>query len=189
MNETQFLRKQLALEHQHLQSVVRMTHAALASAAEGTAPDEFLRTCADYLMHAVRLLEARDRGRLELHYARHGRTDQDSDRPARDLERAIDEAKPHWQNVEAALGTGAPLVPALHRPIKLLGNWLMKRAAAAQTLDDGSYSVEEWRRTSFVNAGSIFDERNRYNRVEAARPIGINRDHLDGVEVTERHGR
>jgi hypothetical protein len=184
MNEIQFLRTQLAREHEHLESVVKMTNAAIASTADGSASsyrtNEFLKACADYLLRGVKLLEARDRARLSLHYARKGSADQATDSAAMDLERTIEEAHSHWGVLEGA----APdtLGPLLHRPLKMLGNWLNKRKAAAASLDDAGYSVEDWRSTAFVNAGSIVEERKLYQRVESTLPVGINSMKAD------RHG-
>lgn len=177
MNEIQFLRTQLTTEHRHLEAVLDACTKAIASTQPHTDTNAFLRICAEYLLAAAKTLTARDRARLGLHYARTGPADQDPG--VAKLESLLSAASTQWAALEAALDT-QDLVPTLHRATQALGQYLRQREAARECLDDSSYTVEQWRKAAFIDAGSIVEERKRYQRVEAALPLG--------VHEMDRHG-
>ena len=169
MNETHFLRNQLATEHRHLEAVLKACTDAIASAPPDSPADVFLQTCADYLMSGVKAFALRDRARLALHYGRSAPSDQDGHSASAQLESAIASAVALWAGVESA-GVDTK---ALRRATQALTQWMAKREAAKDCLDASAYTVEQWRKVSFIDAKSIVDERERYARVEKALPLGV----------------
>jgi hypothetical protein len=169
MNESQFLRNQLLTELRHLQAVLKACTDAMATAPADSGADPFLQTCADYLIPSVKAFAARDRARLALHYERSSPSDQDGHSASAQLEGAIASATALWSASASATGD----VKAFRRATQALAHWLAKREAAAEVLDDRTYTVEQWRKVTFINAKSIVEERERYRRVEAAVPLGV----------------
>jgi hypothetical protein len=170
MNETQFLRNQLAIEQRHLEAVLKACTDAIANAASAnSSTDAFLQTCADYLTPGVKAFAARDRARLALHYERSSPSDQDGHSASAQLEAAIASATALW----TAAGSAREDVHALHRAVQALAQWLTKREEAAEVLKDQTYTVAQWRKVAFIDAKSIVEERERYARVEAALPLGV----------------
>jgi len=169
MNETQFLRNQLATEQRHLQAILKACTDAIANAPADSPADAFLQTCADYLMSSVKTLAARDRARLALHYGRSPPSDQDGHSASAQLEAAIASAVTLWSHIDPK----AVDAKTLHRALQALAQWVAKREAAKDCLNDAGYSVEQWRKVAFVDARSIVEERERYSRVDAALPLGV----------------
>jgi hypothetical protein len=169
MNETQFLRSQLASEQRHLEAVLKACTDALASTSSDSPADTFLQTCVDYLTSSVRAFAARDRARLVLHYGRSTPSDQDGHSASAQLEAAIASAVTLWSRI----GPERIDVKALRRATQALAQWLSKREAAAECLDPSSYTVEQWRKVALIDAKSIVEERERYARVESALPLGV----------------
>jgi hypothetical protein len=176
MNETQFLRNQLATEYRHLEAVLQACTDAIASASKDAALDDFMRTCSEYLAPTVKAFAARDRARLALHYARSAPSDQDGQSASAKLEAAIASASTLWSRWNPTSGD----ITSLHRATQALAQWLAKREAAKDCLDDRAYTVEQWRKVAIIDAKSILEERDRYMRVEAALPLGARRMERDG---------
>lgn len=178
MNEIQFLRSQINTEQRHLEAVLRVCTDTLASGQSGADTDAFLRVCADYLTPGVKALVARDRARLDMSNARTGSTGVSESADASRLETLLDQVSTRWAELA---GAATELRPALHRATQVLSQLLRAREQVPARLDDSALTVEQWRKAAFVDARSILEERNRYQRVGAALPLG--------VEELERHGR
>jgi hypothetical protein len=177
MNEIQFLKAQLNTEQRHLEAVLQACTQAIASSSTTPEVDAFLRACVDYLLPSVEAQTARYRARLGLNYARSASADQPKSADALKLETLLEAVSAHWAAVEAA---SADLLPALHRATQALGQLIRAFAAASAVLESSAYSVEQWRKSAFVDARSILEERTRYARVAAALPLGI--------QLLERNG-
>ena len=168
MNETQFLRNQLAVETKHLESVLTACTDAISNTGVDSASTEFLHKCLDYLSPSVKAFADRDRARLALHYARSTPSDQDGQSESAKLEGAIAHAQALWTKADTARDD----IKILNSAVQALNQWLAQRNDA-DCLSDRSYTVEQWRNVAFVSAKSIIEERARYTRVEAALPIGV----------------
>jgi hypothetical protein len=169
MNETHFLKSQLATEQRHLEVVLKACSDVIASTPGDSPADAFLQTCVDYLTPGVKALADRDRARLALHYGRSPPSDQDGHSASAQLEAAIAAATALWGRV----GSKAIDVEALHRAAQALEQWLVKREAAKECLDASAYTVEQWRKVAFIDAKWIIDERERFARVENTLPLGV----------------
>jgi hypothetical protein len=115
------------------------------------------------------LLSTRERAGLELHYARSATVDLRKSPDVVKLETLLDAVNAQWAAVDPA---STDLLPALNRATQVLGQLLKARVSASDVLDNSGYSVEQWRKSAFIDARSILEERDRYRRVEAALPLG-----------------
>jgi hypothetical protein len=163
MNETQLIRRQLALEREHLAAVAQ---AATRLSAPGSALAPFQQACAEYLACVLGWYAARDR-RLGALAAGLGSEDPrcatvneilardgDSDEALARLAAAADDA------------AGWP-----HLLQFLAGPWSARRDALEGLLANDA-RVIDWRQIGGIDADGILEERTRFAHVLALLPAG-----------------
>jgi hypothetical protein len=171
MNEVELIRAQICLERQHATAVARALSAA--GARNGDASSEsvaaFRQAGVDYLVWILSRFEEREQVFHDLLRNRFA---------ADDTER---------RTVEAALaqsGTSREALTKLETALRarapewadflnfFTGPWSTRRDQLDKLLAQQA-KVTDWRAVSGIDADSIFDERNRYERVRSTLPPGL----------------
>jgi hypothetical protein len=168
MNETQLIRRQLALERAHLAAVAQACVQATAQPpAPGSALAPFQQACAEYLTCVLGWYAARDR-RLSVLAAGLGPEDPRCARVNEILARSgdSDEAQARL----AAAGDGAVRWPELVQFLE--GPWSARRDALEGLLANDS-RVSDWRQIGGIDADGMLEERTRFARVAALLPAGV----------------
>ncbi|HEV7136534.1 MAG TPA: hypothetical protein VGN43_07860 [Steroidobacteraceae bacterium] len=186
MNELQIIRSQLAAEQSHAAEVANACAAVLGSTGAAPAPPEaiarFRDACVSYLVWVLARFEESDQTLAELPAARQGQTDGEADgaaamgaRPLAGLVGQPGTSREALARLETALAAGeSGGARAAWQEFARFFNsaWTPRRAALERALAE-HLSVADWRAISAIDADSILDERNRYARVLAQLPAGI----------------
>lgn len=180
MNEVDFLRDQLALERHHFDAVRGACETALAAAIEPARLEEFCRVAARYLCFAGERLALRDRVHCEQLRALLAREDAASHNLVDDLGATLAPRRAALDSLAAGLTerradelSAAGFIDLCRESLRALDAALARRPPVLQRLLDRHYRVVEWRNASQVDADSILEERERYERVRAKLPRGI----------------
>jgi hypothetical protein len=170
MNEVELIRTQLATERRHATLVAGACVRALEEAAEllpSLDLTSFCQTCVDYLVWVLVRFEARDRSLLAgggedrrklaeiIGGAGHSR-----DALAR-LQSSLERATP--ESLERSWREFAQYFSA---------DWSARRLAVDEIFGRTA-TLAEWRSMASIDERSILDERNRFVRVQACAPPGI----------------
>ncbi|HVW67573.1 MAG TPA: hypothetical protein VHB68_01305, partial [Steroidobacteraceae bacterium] len=166
---------QLDLEKQHAASVSRACASALAAAStQGGSPApglaDFRQACVDYLVWILTRFEEREQVFHDLLRAR------------------LPSDDPQRRAAEGALATAGSSREALAKLETALGSdgtarwndflqfftqaWSQRRDELDRLFAQHAKTTD-WRTVSAIDADSIFDERHRYARVQAALPVGV----------------
>jgi hypothetical protein len=185
MNELQIIRSQLAVEQAHAADVTQACAAVFGSAesasAEPVPPSEgtalFREACVSYLVWVLARFEERDQTLSELLASRQPAATAAA-ASARQLMSLIGRSgtsREALSRLETALAAGdTPAARAGWREFASFFDsaWMPRRAALEQALAE-HLSVADWRRVCAIDADFILDERNRFARVTAQLPPGI----------------
>jgi hypothetical protein len=171
MNETQLIRRQLALEREHLAAVAQACAQGLQAAARHSAPGSalapFQQACAAYLACVLSWYAARDRRLWDL-AAGLGPEDPRCATVNEILARSgdSDEAQARL----AAAGDDAARWPQLVQFLE--GPWSARRDALEELLAHDS-RVSDWRQIGGIDADGMLEERTRFARVASLLPTGV----------------
>ncbi len=169
MNEIEIIRSQLAMEHSRATEVANACAEAFGAAsglcASGEAIAGFREACVSYLVWALARFEERDQTLSEVLAERRlgalaGHSGTSREVLAR-LETALasgdcDAARGRWQEFARFFNS----------------TWTPRRRALEAALAEHA-TVAQWRAVCAVDADSMLEERNRYARVAAHLPAGI----------------
>lgn len=181
MNELEIIRSQLAVEQLHAAEVANACAAAFGSGSAAAAPTEatalFREACVSYLVWVLARFEERDQTLSELLADRQSSNDPAAAGAHRlgSLIARPGRSREALSRLEAALAAGeSPAAGALWQEFAGFFNsaWAARRAALEGALVE-HLSVADWRTVSAIDADSILDERNRYARVVAQLPAGM----------------
>lgn len=170
MNEVELIRSQLSLERQHAAAVSR----ALSATAHDEAPLAFREASVDYLAWMLSRFEEREQVFHDLVRSRF--TADDPNRRA--LEAAFGlrgTSREALEKLEAALRPNpntARAAPWADFLLFFADAWSARRDTL-EKLFAHQAKVADWRAVSGIDADSIFEERNRYARVRATVPEGV----------------
>jgi hypothetical protein len=178
MNEVELIRAQLSLERQHADAV---SHALSAAAAQGgerlASIGAFREASVDYLAWTLSRFEEREQVFHDLIRARFA-VDTPDRRSAEEVFALPGTSREALAKLEVALTKG----PESHPPpgaspwadfLRLFdGAWRARRDALDKLFTQHA-RIPDWRAMAAIDADSIFDERNRYARVRATLPSGI----------------
>lgn len=182
MNELEIIRSQLALEQSHAAEVTHACAAVFGSSGAAAAPSEatslFREACVSYLVWVLARFEERDQTLSEL-LASHSPPPTDrtaaSARHLGDLVGRAGTSREALSRLEAALAAGETQ-GARGRWQEFGGffdsAWAPRRAALEGALAE-HLGIVDLRAVCAIDADSILDERNRYERVVAQLPAGI----------------
>jgi hypothetical protein len=181
-SEVELIRRQLAHERRHAtlvaQACVTALEASRVQVLDSLDLTAFCQTCIEYLVWVLKRFEQRDRMQLSLGYSRHGGEDR-----RRELAEVLGRAgrsREALTRLETALdhagekGMSAQAHPATWREFAqfFCGDWSARHEALDEIFGRIA-TVAEWRSVAGIDGGSILDERNRFARVQAAAPHGI----------------
>jgi hypothetical protein len=172
MNELEIIRSQLGVEQSHAAEV------ANACAAVGSGTALFREACVSYLVWVLARFEERDQTLSELLASRQSSANSAAAATARHLGSLVSRtgrSREALSRLEAALAAGeSPAAGALWQEFAGFFNstWAARRAALEGALAE-HLGVADWRTVSAIDADSILDERNRYARVLAQLPAGM----------------
>ncbi len=182
MNELEIIRSQLAVEQAHAADVVNACAAAFGSTDAASAPSEataaFREACVSYLVWVLARFEERDQTLSELLVSRQSPVNGTVAASARHLAGLIARSgtsREALSRLEAALGAGeSPAVRAGWQEFARFFNsaWAPRRTALEGALTE-HLGVADWRAVCAIDADSILDERNRFGRVAAQLPAGM----------------
>ena len=180
MNELEIIRSQLAVEQSHAADV---THAcATVFAATEPVPTSgaalFREACVSYLVWVLARFEERDQTLSELLASRQPTANGAAAAGAHQLAGLIGRSgtsREALSRLEAALAAGdTPAARAGWQEFARFFDcaWLPRRAALERALA-AHLTVADWRTVCAIDADFILDERNRFARVTAQLPAGI----------------
>lgn len=174
MDEAAFLRQQVSTERRHMAEVKNAARAALASSAatQSAAKGElahFATAAIAYLVFIMERFNAQDQAHCELLRPRVPLSDTDDLAVLDDLEATLSLSR----QAIAELASAANPVEGLRAYVAFFDEVLAIRRHVIQHLFEAHYSIDDWRKASFVDADSICEERERYSAVEAALPGGV----------------
>ena len=182
MNELEIIRSQLAVEQAHAAEVVNACAAAFGSTGAAPAPAEttalFREASVSYLVWVLARFEERDQTLSELLASRQSLANGTVAASARHLASLVSRpgtSREALSRLEAALGAGeSPAARAGWQEFGRFFNsaWAPRRAALEGALAE-HLAVADWRAVCAIDADSILDERNRFGRVTAELPAGI----------------
>jgi hypothetical protein len=181
MNELEIIRSQLAVEQAHAAEVANASAAPFGpseapSACAATAL--FREACVSYLVWVLARFEERDQTLSELLASRQSTPNGAAPASARALGGLIAQpgtSREALSRLETALAAGeSPGARAAWQEFARFFNsaWAPRRAALEGALAQ-HLGVADWRTVCAIDADSIFDERNRYARVVAQLPAGM----------------
>jgi hypothetical protein len=174
MNEVELIRAQLAVERQHAAAVAQALSSVGSHNGDRLASEAFRQASVDYLVWILTRFEERE---VFFHDLLRGRFAADD--PARRAAEAslarAGTSREALAKLETALRSSADADRAARWTDFLQffdGPWSARRDEL-----DGVFArqakVAEWRAVSAIDADSIFDERNRYERVRTTLPAGV----------------
>jgi hypothetical protein len=174
MNEVELIRTQLSLERQH---AVAVSHALSAAAAQGSdhlaSLDAFREASVEYLAWTLSRFEEREQVFHDLVRARFN-TDEPTRRMAEETFALPGTSRAALAKLEMALSNGPDSRSRLWSDfLQFFDDAWRTRRDALEKLFTQHAKTSDWRAMSAIDADSIYDERNRYSRVRAALPVGI----------------
>jgi hypothetical protein len=183
MNEIEIIRSQLDVEQSHAAEVTHACAAAFGLTGKVQASTEaislFREACVSYLVWVLARFEERDQTLSELLASRQATAGNGAAAAsARQLGSLVVRAgtsREALSRLEAALGAGeseAARAGWQEFARFFSSAWAPRRAALERALAE-HLSVVDWRAVCAIDADSILDERNRYARVAAQLPAGI----------------
>jgi hypothetical protein len=181
MNELEIIRSQLAVEQAHAAEVVDACAAVFGRSDALPPPSDatalFREASVSYLVWVLARFEERDQTLSELLAARQAAngTAAASARQLASLVSRAGTSREALSRLEAALGAGeSPAARAGWQEFGRFFNsaWLPRRAVLEGALAE-HLGVADWRAVCAIDADSILDERNRFGRVAAELPAGI----------------
>jgi hypothetical protein len=180
MNEIELIRRQLGVERQHAAAVSRACANALAAAgSQGcdrlAALEAFRLASVEYLVWILSRFEEREQVFHDL--LRNRLPAEDPDRRAVESAFALQgTSREALAKLETALSSTAAADSTATRWTEFLrffgGPWSARRDEIDR-LFERQAKLADWRTVSDIDADSIVDERNRYARVKATMPAGI----------------
>jgi hypothetical protein len=179
MNEVELIRRQLGVERQHAADVARAcANALVAAGSEGpdrlTPLEAFRQASVDYLVWILSRFEEREQVFHDLLRSRLA-----ADDPTR---RAVESAfalpgtsREALAKLETALGAtgGTETATRWTEFLRFFSSAWSARRDEIDRLFERQAKITDWRTVSDIDADSIVDERNRYARVKATMPAGI----------------
>lgn len=183
MNEIEIIRSQLTAEQSHAAEVANACAAAFGAVGAPQASAEaislFREACVSYLVWVLARFEERDQTLSELLASRQtmateGAAAADLQRLGKLLTRS-GTSREALARLEAALAAGeSDRAHAGWQEFAHFFNsaWTARRVALEGALAQ-HFDVADWRAVCAIDADSILDERNRYARVLAQAPAGI----------------
>ena len=180
MNELEIIRSQLAVEQSHAADVTHACATAFAAAEPRPACEAalFREACVSYLVWVLARFEERDQTLSELLAARRPTASGAAAASAHQLAGLIGlpgTSREALSRLEAALAAGdTPAARAGWREFAGFFDaaWVPRRAALERALAE-HLAVADWRTVCAIDADSILEERNRFARVTAELPAGI----------------
>jgi hypothetical protein len=169
LNEIEIIRSQLVLEHSHTTEIAHACAEAFGGDVRPSASAEalagFREACVSYLVWALARFEERDQTLSEVL----------TERRLGALAGPGGTSREVLARLEAALAAGEG-EPARQRWQEFAryfeSTWMARRTALEATLAEHA-NVTQWRAVCAIDADSILEERNRYGRVAALLPAGI----------------
>lgn len=180
MNEVELIRRQLGVERQHAADVSRACANALAAAGSPAsdrlaALEAFRQASVEYLVWILSRFEEREQVFHDLLRSRLPAEDPDR----RAVERAFalqGTSREALAKLETALSSTGAAEGTATRWAEFLrffsGAWSARRDEIDRLFEQQA-KITDWRTVSYIDADSIVDERNRYARVKATTPAGI----------------
>lgn len=182
MNELEILRSQLVAEQSHAAEVANACAVASESTGAVAAPQEaialFREACVSYLVWVLARFEERDQTLSELLASRQSNPNGTAAASTRHLASLIARSgtsREALSRLEAALAAGeSQTAGASWREFARFFNsaWAPRRAALERALAE-HLGVADWRTVCAIDADSMVEERNRYTRIVAQLPAGI----------------
>ncbi|MHB8812336.1 MAG: hypothetical protein ACYDAE_03645 [Steroidobacteraceae bacterium] len=182
MNELEIIRSQLEVEQAHAGEVANACAAVFGPSGEAPPASEatalFREACVSYLVWVLARFEERDQTLSELLASRQSTPNGAVAASSRALSGLIGRSgtsREALSRLESALAAGeSPAARSGWQEFARFFNaaWAPRRAALEGALA-GHLGVADWRTVCAIDADSIFDERNRYTRVVAQLPAGI----------------
>lgn len=181
MNELEIIRAQLAVEEAHAAEVANACAAVFGSAATPATADAtafFREACVSYLVWVLARFEERDQTLSELLAGRQARATSAQAAAARQLAGLVTRSgtsREALSRLETALAAGesAGVRSGWQEFARFFNSaWAPRRVALASALAE-HLGVADWRAVCAIDADSILDERNRYARVAAQLPAGV----------------
>jgi len=184
MNEVELIRAQLLAERQHATEVANACAAALESAGgqgvtSGSELDGFRQACVDYLVWVLAQFEERDQMLSDLFHARRNGGDVPTHDALNEIIARRGTSREALTKLEAALvsnptrATGDAPADSWRAFAQFFNGAWSTRRNALDELFERKATVADWRVVSGIDADSILEERNRYQRVRAKLPAGI----------------
>jgi hypothetical protein len=181
MNEVELIRTQLATERRHAALIANACVSALEDpmqVLDTLALATFCQACVEYLAWVLTRFEQRDQVLLDLGYSHPG--GEDRRRALQDILGWPGKSREALTRLEAALDRisndrspgASPQGPWREFAQFFNGDWSARREAIDDLFGRGA-TVAEWRKMAGIDADSILDERNRFTRVQAAAPPGV----------------
>jgi len=179
MNEVELIRRQLGVERQHAADVSRACATALV-AASSQGPDglalleAYRQASVDYLVWILSRFEEREQVFQDLLRSRLAADDPDR--------RAVEAAftlpgtsREALAKLETALGAtgGTDTAARWTEFLRFFSSAWSPRRDEIDRLFERQAKIADWRTVSDIDADSIVDERNRYARVKATMPAGV----------------
>ena len=191
MNELEIIRSQLAVERSHAAEVANACAAVFGSAG-AAAPSEatvrFREACVSYLVWVLARFEERDQTLSELLASRQSLGDGGATADAQQLGSLISRSgtsREALSRLEAALAAGE--VEAMRSGWEEFARFFNSAWAPRRTALEGALAehlaIAHLRTVCAIDADSILDERNRYARVAAQLPPGIELRRLPAAET------
>jgi hypothetical protein len=170
MNEVELIRAQLSLERQHAFDVSRDLSSAGSSSGGLDSLQAFRQASVDYLVWTLSRFEEREQTFHDLLRGRPG-TDGSERRAVETALAMPGTSREALTRLESALGAANTERAGRWTDFQqfLAGPWSARRDALDKLFAQQA-KVPDWRAVSGIDADSIFDERNRYERVRAALP-------------------
>ncbi len=183
MNEIEIIRSQLDAEQSHAAQVTNACAAAFGSTAPAQASTAarslFREACVSYLAWVLARFEERDQTLSERLAARQGASGNGaaaaSVQQLGSLIARRGTSREALSRLEAALAAGeSEAASARWQEFARFFNcaWVPRRAALERALAE-HLTVADWRAVCAIDADSILEERNRYARIAAQLPAGI----------------
>lgn len=170
MDELAILRHQVSTERRHMAEVKNACRAALGI-EHGGGCATFFAAAAEYLSFIMRRFHAQDQMHVELLRARVPRTD-----PSHSLLQELEATLASSRDALAALERSTDVQRGVRDYVDFFDRVLAKHRHALSPLLEKHYRIEDWRKSLFVDADSILEERDRFGAVHAALPSGVRLD-------------
>jgi hypothetical protein len=181
-NEVELIRAQLATERRHAALVASAFVRALEEEESGAVLESlelsaFCQTCVEYLSWVLTRFDARERSLVDLGHARVGGAERRElqeiiGRPGKSRE-ALERLEAALENADDEQGVMVSPQGSWRDFARFVGSDWSARREALDEVFARTATAAEWRSMASIDAGSILDERNRFARVQAAAPPGI----------------